>query len=368
MARRSRSIARTAAGLLAAAGVALALALLFDAARPRRAPPVAGPDAEIRLSLLAVGDTGDRHALPSLREGQLSVARGMAAEDRRRPVDALVLLGDNFYPDGLGAGELVERVRVNVVWPYCRFVALAGARSAEVADACRLDPGERRPVPIHAVLGNHDYDLPESPGLQRDALPEFVSNWSLLGGLAEVRELGAGVSLVLFDSPRVRREGAAAALREAIARARGPWRILAGHHPLVQASGSERRPLSEELGVPGARAQLALAGHLHNLQVIAGEPPGPALHVIAGGGSTIHDLAPERPGRLFGLAQTGFARIDLVRDAAGERLVASLYAMPRYPGRFWVGPELVARWSLAPDGSRRRLYPPDAQRDQSPKS
>jgi hypothetical protein len=92
--------------------------------------------------------------------------------------------------------------------------------------------------------------------------------------------------------------------------------------------------------------------------VIEGEPPGPALHVIAGSGSTIHELSRDLPRQRFAAERTGFARVDLVRDRAGERLVASLYAMPRYPAQFWPPPELVARWSVDLAGRVRREHPP----------
>lgn len=314
-----------------------------------------GANPRILVSLIAVGDTGAQHAIPALREGQISVARGMAAEDRRHPVDALVLLGDNFYPDGLRGFELVKRIRDNIVSPYCRFTDLRGIRSDEVADSCSLPMSERHPVPIFAVLGNHDYDVPESPYLQKYAIPEFVSNWHMPDGLTEVRELGFGVSLILFHSMEVRRGDRSESLREAIRSSLGPWRILAGHHPLAQDSTD---PLSAtRIAVPEAPVHLYLAGHDHNLQILEGRPPAPALEVIAGGGSTIHEIDSEAPNRRFALEQTGFARVELVRDDGGERLQVSLYAMPRYPIAFWAEPELVARWSVERDGSLRRQSP-----------
>ena len=57
---------------------------------------------------------------------QLRVGEGLAAVDRVAPADALVLLGDNFYPRGLRAAELVERARDNLLIPY-GFFAGSGA-------------------------------------------------------------------------------------------------------------------------------------------------------------------------------------------------------------------------------------------------
>ena len=83
-----------------------------------------GFDEPVRFSLLAVGDTGarpeDDEDYPRLRR----VAEAIAAEDRRRPVQSLLLLGDNFYDRGLRSEELEARVRANLVAPFCHFVAL----------------------------------------------------------------------------------------------------------------------------------------------------------------------------------------------------------------------------------------------------
>src|SRR5262245_36374 len=62
-------------------------------------PPVyeaRGP--EVRLSLLALGDWGRFPRDGVTPEVQLRVAEALADEDRRAPADALVFVGDNFYP------------------------------------------------------------------------------------------------------------------------------------------------------------------------------------------------------------------------------------------------------------------------------
>ena len=40
-----------------------------------------------------------------------------------------------------------------------------------MAAACQLPAGERRPVPVYAVLGNHDYPTPGSVERERDSVP-----------------------------------------------------------------------------------------------------------------------------------------------------------------------------------------------------
>jgi len=356
---RSRKQQRRRATGLASATLALALVVSRGIA-PSAIAEEARVEDDLAASLLAVGDTGKRHALPWLREGQRSVARGMAAEDRRRPVDALVLLGDLFYPRGIERGELVDRVRENLVLPYCRFADLGGPRSHEVAGACDEPEAQRHPIPIFAVPGDHDYESPESPDLERRGIPEFLPNWRMQDGVATTAELGAGLSLVLVDTPAAKHSRNFAAIHEALRRARGPWRIVAAHLPVAPGDAkadlewrSDAPPL-EHFSLPEAPVHLYLAGHRHNLQVIEGRSPGPRLHVIAGSGATIRPIRFHYEHRRFALEQTGFARVDLVGRGDDQRLVVSLFSMPRFPIFFWAEPRLVSRWSVDRSGGVRR--------------
>jgi hypothetical protein len=343
--------------------LALVAALVLAGCREGSGPPVEpAVDGEVTVSLLALGDTGERQEWTWLPSAQRRVGAAMEAADRGRPVDALLLLGDNFYPDGLRNGELELRIAMNVVGPYCRFVDLSAPRSGEVAKACRGRSQEQHRVPIFAVLGNHDYRALESPKLQTESVPEFVANWDMPRARIAVRELGGGVSLILLQSMEaVRKAQLLDALPAAIRSARGPWRILACHHPVVTAQspddeGSfEARYMAEahrriaEAGVP---LQLVLSGHHHSLQIIESSPPGPALQVISGGGGgSLHEVV-DVEGQRFGARRHGFARIDLARRGDEERLVVSLYATRSawLPGG---RPSLVARWSVALDGTLR---------------
>jgi len=312
-----------------------------------------------QLSLLAVGDTGAPPDDARRYRTQLAVAAAMADADRADPVDALVLLGDNFYPAGLPRADLVARLRANIVRPYCRFLWLAGPRAPEVADACDLPPEARHPVPLCAMLGNHDYRSPEGPALEREALPLFLANWHLPLGAAAVYELGRGVSLVVFDSFPIFEGADGAPLAEALRESQGPWRILAAHHPVANRDrGGEaelharyRAVVLDAVAAAGVQVHLVLAGHEHNLQVLAMEPPAPPLHVIAGGGSGARSLKGPDPHRKAGFKRPGFARVDLVGDGSGgapeARLVASLYALPGFPRSLWSDrARLVARWSV----------------------
>jgi Calcineurin-like phosphoesterase len=338
---------RRTAGVLA-----MAAAALLAAACGAEPPPEGA-----RLSLLAVGDAGAEPDRADHYATLLGVARSMAESDEAGAVDALVLLGDNFYPDGLREVELARRVGADLARPFCRFLAGGAPRFAELAADCARPGATRHPVTILAVLGNHDTVAPESPALQRHAVEQFLASWRMPPGPAAAIELGHGVSLVAFDSTAAFAGGAAAAadlaaLEDALREARGPWRVLASHHPVAGAgTGDEqeryvryRRGVLEAIEAAGVPVQLALAGHEHNLQLLAMDPPGPALQVVAGAGSAPRGIHDDNPRRRFGLDHTpGFARVDLVGEGEDEELVVSLYARPGWPRRVLGATQLVAR-------------------------
>ena len=312
------------------------------------------------LSLLATGDTGKRHRFSAtLLEGQIAVAEGMVFEDERQPVDAIVLLGDNFYPGGLLQEELVPRIRENVVRPYCHFLALDGPRSDEVRDACPIAAAERHPIPLYVILGNHDLMSRESPELQRTAIPEFVPGWSLGPGFGRVVELPHGVSLILVNVEYLEGFDRSAALADLLRQARGPWRIVVGHRPpTVNELGGEnpiagaRADLHNAISQAQAPVHVFLSGHQHSLQLLVSSTPDPSLAVIAGSGARYRLIEAPHPQRVFARAALGFARIDLRGAGEDERLVVTLFAVSDYPA-LGTGPERVASWSVDRSGRTR---------------
>ncbi len=297
----------------------------------------AEPEGVVRASLLFLGDAGAPPDDAGDYAQLLRVARAVAAEDQQRPADALLALGDNFYPRGLLAAQLVPRVRETLARPWCRFVAPGGSRAGELAGACDLPERERRPIPIHAILGNHDLGSPESAELQRDAIPAFVPNWRLAARPAEVRELVPGVSLVLLDSERVFQGGDTGAVVEALRAAPGPWRIVAAHRPIFGLAASRdedparveeyARRMRAAVAGAGVPVHVLLAGHAHSLQVLLGSAPDPPLHAIAGSASDTGELRREDPRRVVGVRAPGFGRLDVVGMGIETRLVVTLYRL-----------------------------------------
>jgi hypothetical protein len=316
----------------------------------------ADPPGRVRLSLLALGDTGTAPKFLRSMQIQMRVARVLAAEQRRRPADVLLLLGDNFYPDGLMEKELVHRIRENVVRPYCAFLALDGPESSRVEDACEPDDRGERPVPLYAVLGNHDVEVPESPKLQREIVPRFVPNWHVPSAPVEVLELAdsdlqSSVSLILYDAVALAENNDVASLERALRQSRGPWRILANHYPMrATHPGPWIENALASIPVP---VHLHLAGHEHNLQVGVTAPQSPYLQVVAGSGGSQRKVQHALIGGRFAVIQPGFARIDLVGDGDATRLVASLVALPTSNLALWKPARVVSRWSVGPAGDVR---------------
>ena len=307
-------------------------------------------EATPQLSIFAVGDTGDRPEwLPWLDQFRV-VGRVMSEEHARRPAAAIALLGDNFYSEGLEASEALERIRDNYVTPFCAFVASDGPRYAEVSEACDIPADARRPIPIYATLGNHDYNTPDSPKLERELVPQFISNWAMPYDLVDVHELGHGVSVLVVDSEALERGVDPAPLADALRESKGPWRIFVGHHPVSAEPSRFNRALEVAMTSAGVPVQLLLAGHEHNLQISEPGPPFPSLVAIAGSGSRLRDVRYEVRGRKFVEVKPGFARIDLVGSEDAQQLVVSLVQTPKHALDFWSPTRVAGCFSVSVAG------------------
>jgi predicted phosphodiesterase len=278
----------------------------------------------------AVGDSGE------VTKGLLDVAREMASYHRdRAKLDFVLLLGDNVYSDGVGRG-------------------LATVFEAPFADLLSAN------VPFYAVLGNHDYGRDESPELQRELVPQYVASWRMPEETLEVVELEGGVSLILLDTNRLARGADEDGdVVRALARSRGPWRIVAGHHPLVNPGRGYNRRLERRvrrvLEQAGTPIHIWLAGHEHNLQAFVSDSGSPSLQVVAGSGSDVREIArPADPSRRFASASLGFARVDVV-GGEDPRLVASLFEVGAPP--LPAAPRLAARFEVRPAGAVEETFP-----------
>jgi calcineurin-like phosphoesterase family protein len=320
--------------------LALVLALASACAPPPARYEPRAPD--VHLSLLVLGDWGRFPKNGETPEKQLHVAQALAEEDRQAPVDAVIFVGDNFYPRGLEQSQLELRLRANVVAPYCHFADLTERGEAALGSACTEPAIRRHRVPLWVALGNHDLTR-ESLELERHAVPEYLANWQLLGVQPETLELPQGVSLVFYDSSSLRLPVGAddlPRLQTALAESRGPWRILVAHHPIDGKPGE--RGIERAIADARVRPQLLLAGHIHDLRAATLAPPLPAFQLISGGGGGNESSDVELPGQLWQLTSTGFARVDLVGSGERAHLRLRVFAVSATRDV----PRLVAAWTL----------------------
>lgn len=161
----------------------------------------------------------------------------MAEIHSQRPVDFVILGGDNIYPDGN-----LAKIDTHFKTPYLLLLK-AG-------------------VPFHAVLGNHD--IRTENGDPQVAYKPFgmKGRWyTLQKGPIEFFMLDTNTNTPWqFQAPW---------LKNALAKSTAAWKIVVGHHPIYSAglygddpsAISRLTPLFAKYGV-----QLYLNGHEHNYE------------------------------------------------------------------------------------------------------
>jgi len=219
--------------------------------------PLAGSAAPGNLRFLAVGDTGSGNTY------QQAVADRMAEVHRRRPVNLVVLAGDNIYPDGD-----LSRVVSTFERPYRELLA-AG-------------------VPFHAVLGNHDI---------RTANGEPQLAYAPFGMKGRWYSLRRGpVELFMIDTNmNARWQHQMPWLRKALSSSTAPWKVVVGHHPIYSsgfygddpAAIARLTPVFKRYGV-----QLYINGHEHNYER-SKSIDGTTYLVVGGGGASIRAVVPD---------------------------------------------------------------------------
>ena len=290
-------------------------------ARPAPAPR----SADVRLSLLALGDWGRHPEDGNAPPAQMQVGEALAREDLRAPVDALVFLGDNFYPHGLEKGEGEPRLRLNVAAPYCHFAKLTEKGERALGGDCAEREADRHPVPLWVGLGNHDHHLPIGAAARGRGHARVRRELAAASARpVETLELPQGVSLIFYDSSltaAVAERGAAGAdprAGESEGAVADP-----GRAPSVRRHARRRRGVESAIAASGVRAQLHLAGHIHDLRAGELAAPLPALQIVSGAGGGHESSGKTLPGETFQRSALGFARVDLVAAGGAERAARS---------------------------------------------
>lgn len=345
---------------------------------------VGGAEATQReLTVMVVGDVG-------VKDANKATADKLTELHKDPGFDALVYLGDNFYPIGLNEHNWEEK-RDAVLGP---FVALHRAL------------GRDR---VHALAGNHDYYQATifhrklavgCSTVGNNRAQKTIDHWTYhyfwpqevllpLSGSST-----GAVQFVFFDSARalcagVRHSGRFFDALTEILRGRRDdpdvvWRVLALHHPpySVGDHGNQGRPcgkrsfwrklrpggqdncaseyaryvaaLEQAVHRSGVKVQLVLAGHDHSLQLLDRRdqandcPECPDVHVVSGSAAKGSSVAPSSLPAVFTPVQgttarkspRGFAELRFGRDHVRVRFLGSDTGAPLLMGdrcEFWVG-------------------------------
>lgn len=234
-------------------GIAVAALLLLPLQRSGAAQP-SPPSGTLRFLALADSGSGDAQ--------QRAVGQQMATVHRSRPVDLVLLAGDNIYPSGA-----MERFEVAFRRPYAELLA-AG-------------------VPFHAVLGNHDI---RSENGQRQ-LEE-----PLLGMSGRFYSLRRGpVAFFMLDTNvNADWQRQLSWLRTVLARSTAPWKVVVGHHPIYSSGLYGHDPALEARVAALFRrhgVQLYINGHDHHYE--RSHPiEGVTYLVVGGGGAPLRPVLP----------------------------------------------------------------------------
>ena len=211
-------------------------------------------EAQDSVRFLAVADTGSGDA------NQRAVGQQMALAHKRRPVDLVVLGGDNIYP----SGDL-SMVESTFQRPYAELL--------------------RAGVPFHAVLGNHD--IRTANGLPQVAYKPF----GMKGRYYNLRR-GPVEFFMLDTNGNADWQRQISWLRAVLAQSRAPWKVVVGHHPIYSSGFYGNDPhLAAKLTALMRRhgVQLYINGHEHNYE--RSKPiQGITYLVVGGGGASLRPV------------------------------------------------------------------------------
>jgi tartrate-resistant acid phosphatase type 5 len=264
------------------------------------------------LRLIVVGDAGATHSI--LRAGMLRV-------QKQHSIDAVLLVGDNFYPCGIHGLDDPQWTKVTQ-----HFGPLH--------------------IPIYAVFGNHDYGDPQlhegrlstcgptDPDAELEETERF-KDWHFPARSYELHS--PLVDIVMMDTQPIASgftepfRGSATAsadvafLKEELAQSTATWRIVVGHHTIFSSgvhgrtNDSLRTNMRALLPLLDAShgADLYICGHDHDLELIGDEAGARPWFLISGAGSALDEMRPRssaEPPTIFPVPLNpflGFAVVDI---------------------------------------------------------
>jgi len=266
-------------------------ALLLAIAASHAPTPAIELPHRATLRFIVTGDAGATHS--SLRDGMVAVAKRMR-------IDAILLVGDNFYPCGING--------------------LADPQWTKIT--AHFGPTH---LPIYPILGNHDYgDQQERGGKDYwtcghpDAGAEVAAtgripswhfparNYVLRSRYAELVMLDTQPVALAFPRAVSGSETGAEEvswLARELDRPDGRWRIVVGHHTIFSSGMHGRKNDATQQRMRALlpllrrdRVDLYICGHDHDMELIGDlrHRGGDPLFLISGAGSGIDELRPRK--------------------------------------------------------------------------
>lgn len=241
-----------------------------NARRPEFTAPAKTPGVKY-LQFTALGDFGTGGS------GQRDVASGMTAKTRVDPIEFVLLLGDNFYENGVAS--------VNDKQFQAKFEDVYNSPSLQ--------------VPFYAVLGNHDYRSNAEAQVEYAGLSKRWKMPARYYTFAQTIDDSTEVQFFALDTNPIAAGDSQGAeqiawLKSELDKSRARWKIVFGHHPLYSGGhhGNDQETLTmraqlEPLLEPAI--DLYLSGHDHDQQFI--KPAGKHLHhLVSGAGAKCRDV------------------------------------------------------------------------------
>jgi tartrate-resistant acid phosphatase type 5 len=264
----------------------------------RSAAPTTAPTTR-RVDLLAMGDWGTNGP------GQKQVAAAMSryVADQTRPIDGMLLVGDNFYmalPGGTG----------DPMW--------------NAAFERMYDPAVLK-FPFYAVLGNHDYQNGKDRIELDYAKLHPESRWKLPARWYR-QDFPADhplVTALMLDSDKdsmskEQWEAEKTWLAGELAKPRGTWTVCCAHHPLFSNGGHGDNPiLQNEWGKLFVQhnVDFYICGHDHDLQHLQIPDWFTSFVLVGGGGADVKLMRHDDRGPLSRLTH-GFGHLSFTGDQA----------------------------------------------------
>jgi tartrate-resistant acid phosphatase type 5 len=244
------------------------------------------------LSFIVTGDAGSTHS---------QLRRGMLAVMERMPIDAILLVGDNFYPCGVNSTGDAQWTKITQ----------------------HFGPTH---LPVYAVLGNHDYGDQQQRGgtdYWTCGHPDPQAEVAATGKIARWHMPARNYALhspiadfVMIDSQPVALDfpkgyagslGAAdenAWIARALANMHAHWHIVVGHHTIFSSGMHGRTNNATQTRVrellPLFRqnhVDLYICGHDHDMELLGELHRGPRsdpLFLVSGAGSGTDEMRPRR--------------------------------------------------------------------------